>query len=345
MLVVFAMAAFLWGFGALTKAPHQARWIMIGLLFIGVLAIQIALPAGHPLREGTGSSPQIWLLLAGFVAVGLLYRKGLMWIRARTNPVSFDPPETGKLFADVELERAARHIVLREIGGVGQRSLKEAKVLVIGAGGLGAPALMYLGAAGVGTIGIIDDDVVENTNLQRQIIHNDAAIGMPKVFSAQARLMAQNPFVKVQPYHRRLTADMASDLFAEYDLVLDGSDNFETRYLVNRTCVALGKPLIAAALTQWEGQISTYSPPDTPCYACIFPKAPDRALAPSCAQAGVLGPLPGVVGSMMAVEAIKEITQAGVGLRGQMLIYDALYGESRKITLTRNPDCPVCKET
>ncbi|MCF6445549.1 HesA/MoeB/ThiF family protein [Nereida sp. MMG025] len=344
MLVVFSMAAFLWGFGMLTKTPHQARWIMIGLLFVGVLAIHIVLPDGHPLREGTGGDERFWLLLAALAGLVLLYRRGLMWIRARTNPVSFDPPPSDKLFADVELERAARQIVLREIGGVGQKTLKEAKVLVIGAGGLGAPALMYLGAAGVGTIGIIDGDVVENSNLQRQIIHDDAAIGTPKVFSAETRLKAQNPFVSVRPYHRELSDEIAHDLFAEYDLILDGTDNYATRALVNRTCVALGKPLIAAALTQWEGQISTYHPPDAPCYACVFPKPADPSLVPSCAEAGVVGPLPGVLGAMMAVEAIKELTQAGVGLRGQMLIYDGLYGESRKIALKRDPDCPVCKE-
>jgi len=341
MLVVFSMAAFLWVFGMITQTPKQARWIMIGLLFVAVLAVHTILPNGHPLREGTGGDARLWILLAAFVGLVLAYRRGLLWIRARTNPVSFEVPETGQLFADVELERAARHIVLREIGGVGQKSLKEAKVLVIGAGGLGAPALMYLGAAGVGTLGIIDDDIVENTNLQRQIIHNDAAIGMPKVFSAEARLKAQNPFVAVRPYNRRLTADMAEDLVADYDLVLDGSDNFETRYLVNETCQKLGKPLIAAALTQWEGQISTYVQ-GGPCYACVFPKAPDSKLAPSCAEAGVAGPLPGVIGAMMAVEAVKEITGAGEGLSGSMLIYDALYAQTRHIKITRNKNCTVC---
>ncbi|WP_208352716.1 HesA/MoeB/ThiF family protein [Pseudaestuariivita rosea] len=342
MIFVFVMAGVLWGIGALMKTPHQARWIMIGLLFTGVMALQIALPDGHPIREGTGGSPQLWLLLGGFVGVALLYRRGLMWIRARTNPVSADPPPRTELFAEVELERYARHIVLREIGGLGQKQLKEAKVLVIGAGGLGAPALMYLSAAGVGTIGLIDDDTVENTNLQRQIIHRDAGIGMPKVFSAETAMKAQNPYTTVRPYNRRLTEDIAQDLIAEYDIVLDGTDNFDTRYLVNRTCVALGKPLIAAALTQWEGQISTYNATVGPCYQCIFPKPPDPSLAPSCAEAGVLGPLPGVLGTMMAVEAIKEITGAGQGLTGQMLIYDGLYAETRKIKLKKRTDCPVC---
>lgn len=344
MIVVLVMAATLWGIGAAMNTPRRARWTMIGVLFAGVLAIQFILPDGHPLREGTGSDPRLWLLLGGLGALVFAYRKGLMALRARTNPVSIDPPaQAPGTFAEVELERYARHIVLREIGGPGQKALKTAKILVIGAGGLGSPALLYLAAAGVGTIGVIDDDSVENTNLQRQVIHTDTRIGTPKVFSAETAIKAQNPFVTVRPYHRRLTADIAQDLFAEYDIVLDGTDNFDTRYLVNATCVALGKPLVAAALTQFEGQISVYDPAnDAPCYACVFPKAPDPALAPSCAEAGVLGPLPGVVGAMMAVETVKLITGAGAPLRGQMLIYDALYGESRKIALKRDPNCSVC---
>ena len=246
-------------------------------------------------------------------------------------------------FSETELERYARHIVLRELGGPGQKKLKQARVLVIGAGGLGAPALQYLAAAGVGTIGVIDDDVVENANLQRQVIHRDADIGMPKVFSAQQAMEAQNLNVKVLPYQRRLNDEIALDLFADFDLILDGTDNFETRYLVNRTAVALDKPLISGALSQWEGQLSVFDPTHgSPCYQCIFPEAPADGLAPSCSEAGVVGPLPGVVGSMMAVEAIKVITGAGMALRGEMLIYDALYGESRKITLAKRPDCPIC---
>ncbi|MCL4145087.1 UNVERIFIED_CONTAM: hypothetical protein GTU68_014808, partial [Idotea baltica] len=221
-------------------------------------------------------------------------------------------------FTTTELDRYARHIVLREIGGAGQKALKDAKVLVIGAGGLGAPALQYLAAAGVGTLGVIDDDVVDNSNLQRQVIHTDPRIGMAKVHSA-------------------------ADLIADYDIVLDGSDNFDTRYLVNETCVKANVPLISAALTQWEGQISLYdSATGTPCYQCIFPERPDPSLVPSCAEGGVLGPLPGVIGAMMAVEAVKAICDAGKGLRGRMLIYDALYGETRTITMKPRVDCPVC---
>ena len=195
-------------------------------------------------------------------------------------------------------------------------------------------------------MGVVDDDEVDNSNLQRQVIHRDDAIGMPKVFSAEAAMKAQNPFVTVKPYQRRLDEDTAGALVSEYDLVLDGTDNFTTRYLVNRACVAAGVPLVSGALSQWEGQISVFDPKaDAPCYECIFPEAPAEGLAPSCAEAGVIGPLPGVIGSMMAVEAIKVLTGAGAALRGEMLIYDALYGESRKIALKRRGDCPVCGKT
>ena len=216
-------------------------------------------------------------------------------------------------------------------------------VLVIGAGGLGSPALLYLAAAGVGTIGVIDDDVVDSGNLQRQVIHRDAHIGMPKVFSAEAAMKALNPYVTVRPYKRRLTEEIAGALLADYDLVLDGTDNFDTRYLVNRAAVARGLPLVSGALSQWEGQVSVFDPKTGgPCYRCIFPEAPAAGLAPSCAEAGVLAPLPGVIGSMMAVEAIKQITGAGQVLRGEMLIYDALWGETRKIALKRRAECPDC---
>ncbi|KUJ73717.1 molybdopterin biosynthesis protein [Ruegeria marisrubri] len=347
MVLVFVLAAALWGLGYLMGVSRAARLGSVGVLFAGVLLVQFILPDGHPLREATGGSLALWLILGGFALLALLYGRLLAALRKRAGGAK---PEAQQKqpgsFSDTELERYARHIVLRELGGPGQKKLKNARVLVIGAGGLGAPALQYLAAAGVGTVGVIDDDVVENANLQRQVIHRDADIGVPKVFSAQAAMVAQNPNVTARPYHRRLTEDIAADLFADYDLILDGTDNFDTRYLSNRTAVALGKPLISGALAQWEGQLSVFHPASSgPCYQCIFPEAPAAGLAPSCSEAGVIGPLPGVVGSMMAVEAIKLITGAGQPLVGEMLIYDALYGESRKITLSKRADCPVCGGT
>ncbi|TCM85776.1 HesA/MoeB/ThiF family protein [Rhodovulum steppense] len=342
MGLVLGLAAVLWGLGALMKVSTRARWGMIAALYVGVLAVQVAMPPAHPLRAALGGTPQGWAALGVAVAVVLAYRAGLGALRRRARRPAPEPSQPGT-FRPAELDRYARHIVLREIGGPGQKRLKQARVLVIGAGGLGSPALLYLGAAGVGNLGVIDDDIVSNSNLQRQVIHTDARIGMPKVFSAAEAIAAQNPFVTLRPYNRRLDEQTARALFAEHDLILDGSDNFETRYLVNRVAAELGKPLVAAAMSQWEGQISLYDPArGTPCYACVFPQAPAPGLAPSCAEAGVLGPLPGVMGAMMALEAVKALTGAGEGLRGRMLIYDALQGETRIIALKRRPGCAVC---
>jgi len=242
-----------------------------------------------------------------------------------------------------ELNRYARHIVLREVGGTGQMKLSAARVLLVGAGGLGAPASMYLAAAGVGTIGIVDDDTVALSNLQRQIVHDTASIGTPKVESAARTLTRINPHVAVEGHAERLTSETGPDLIDGYDLILDGSDSFETRYLVNALCVAAGKPLISAAMTQWEGQISLYHPASgAPCYACIFPQAPAAGLAPNCAEGGIVGALGGIIGSLMAMEAIKHITGAGQTLAGALMLYDALYAESRRITIARDPACQVC---
>lgn len=341
MLFVFFLASVLYGIGALMGASTKARWGVVAALYLVVLLAHFVLPEPSPIRLATGKSPALWLLVGGFAGMVLIYRAGLQWLRAR----AFEPADmtSDDPFTDTELNRYARHIVLREIGGLGQKKLKDAKVLVVGAGGLGSPALLYLAAAGVGTIGVVDDDEVDNSNLQRQVIHPDKSIGTPKVFSAMEAMIAQNPFVQVKPYNRRLSDQDAGALIADYDLVLDGTDNFDTRYLVNRVCTELGKPLISGALSQWEGQLSVFDPArGAPCYCCIFPKAPAAGLAPTCSEAGVIGPLPGVIGSMMAVEAIKIITGAGVPLRGEMMIYDALYGESRKIKLKARADCPVC---
>ena len=236
--------------------------------------------------------------------------------------------------------------MLREIGGPGQGRLKAAKVLVVGAGGLGSPALLYLAAAGVGVIGVIDDDAVEASNLQRQIIHTDQRIGMDKVQSAVVAMTALNPFVDVRPYKRRLDDEIAVGLIGDYDLVLDGSDNFDTRYLVNRVCAALGKPLISAAITQWEGQISLYDPArGGPCFECVFPVRPAPGMVPTCAEAGVAAPLPGIIGALMANEAVKQITGAGQTLMGRLMIHDALYSEVRVIGVKKRADCAVCGVT
>jgi molybdopterin/thiamine biosynthesis adenylyltransferase len=293
-----------------------------------------------------GRDPAGWVKFWGAIAVAgvlaALYGEGVRRLKRRSAPVPEAPKPTGR-FSEAELGRYARHIMLREIGGPGQKRLKDARVLVVGAGGLGSPALMYLAGAGVGTIGVIDDDVVEGSNLQRQIIHTDQRIGMPKVFSAEVAMRALNPFIEVRPYNRKLTEAIAAELVAEHDLVLDGTDDFDTRYMVNRACVAAGVPLISGALTQWEGQLGLYDPArGGPCYACVFPVRPAPGLVPSCAEAGVVGPLPGIIGAMMATEAVKHLTDAGEGLRGRLMIHDALYAETRVIAVKRRQDCPVC---
>jgi molybdopterin/thiamine biosynthesis adenylyltransferase len=341
MVLVFGMAAGLWGLGALLRTPYQARLLMLGLLWVGVVTLHIILPDAHPLRQATGGSAGFWVVLAVLTGIAVSYGKVVQRLK-KTADRRNTPEQTGP-FSEAELDRYARHIILREIGGPGQKAIKDAKVLVIGAGGLGSPALLYLAAAGVGTMGIIDDDLVDNSNLQRQVIHRDKDIGRPKVQSAYDALRAQNPNIEVKSYTRRLTDEIAEELFGDFDLVLDGTDNFDTRYLVNRAAVATKTPLVSGALSQWEGQLSLFDPANgTPCYQCVFPEAPAPGLAPSCAEAGVFGPLPGIVGTMMASEALKHITGAGETLKGQLLIYDALYGDSRKMKITRRKTCPVC---
>ena len=279
-------------------------------------------------------------MVAGLI---LGYRRLLILLRKKVDPVEAAPAGA---FRSAELDRYARHIMLREIGGPGQGRLKAAKVLVVGAGGLGSPALLYLAAAGVGVIGVIDDDAVEASNLQRQIIHTDQRIGMDKVQSAVVAMTALNPFVDVRPYKRRLDDEIAVGLIGDYDLVLDGSDNFDTRYLVNRVCAALGKPLISAAITQWEGQISLYDPArGGPCFECVFPVRPAPGMVPTCAEAGVAAPLPGIIGALMANEAVKQITGAGQTLMGRLMIHDALYSEVRVIGVKKRADCAVCGVT
>ena len=329
------------GGGLALGMPRALIWagVVFWWLVLVIAHAPFLLPAGNAAASLLGGDFAAWLA-AGFLAVPVVgYRTLLGRLRSRAAASGHSAPAAVAkpgAFSEAELERYARHIVLREVGGPGQRRLREAKVHVVGAGGLGSPALLYLADAAVGTVGVLDDDTVSVSNLQRQIVHTDDRIGMPKVFSAEIAMKALNPHVTVRPYNRRLTGEIAQELFAGYDLILDGSDNFATRYMVNAAAVAAGKPLIAAAIAQWEGQISLYDPArGAPCFACVFPEAPAEGLAPSCAEAGV-------VGAMMAAEAIKEITGAGESLRGRMLIYDALHAENRVVRLKRRADCAVC---
>ncbi|MCK0126383.1 molybdopterin-synthase adenylyltransferase MoeB [Gelidibacter sp. F2691] len=343
MLWVLLALLLIWLGGSYLGFSKSQRWILTALMAGVILLSFSVLPKGNLITAGLGGNFTIWAVFFAGIGLAALYGRGLAWLKARVPDAPGSNANDDGPFTDTELDRYARHIVLREIGGPGQVALKNARVLVVGAGGLGSPVLLYLAAAGVGTIGVIDDDVVDNSNLQRQVIHRDADIGVPKVFSAEAAMRAQNPAIEVHPYNQRLTDDIADDLLAEYDLILEGSDNFETRYLVNRIAAKLGKPVIGGALSQWEGQVSTFDPAnDAPCYQCIFPEAPAPGLAPSCSEAGVVGPLPAIIGGIMAMEAVKEITGAGEGLRGRMLIYDAMYAQTRVIKAKRRVGCECC---
>jgi len=244
-----------------------------------------------------------------------------------------------------QFHRYARHLILDEVGDEGQEKLLASKVLVVGAGGLGAPLLMYLAAAGVGTLGIVDDDEVDLTNLQRQIVHVTDAVGRKKTDSAKATLAALNPGINVVLHDVRLTAENAEEIIPGYDLVADGSDNFETRYLLNDHCYRLGIPLIAAAMLRFEGQLFTFRRNDdnpTACYRCIFPEAPPPEMVPRCEEAGILGALAGVMGSLQTTEVLKELLGLGETLAGRMLIYDSLATDFHTIKLPHDPDCALC---
>ncbi|MEE8406037.1 MAG: molybdopterin-synthase adenylyltransferase MoeB [Acidimicrobiia bacterium] len=240
--------------------------------------------------------------------------------------------------------RYARHVRLPEIGETGQLELLGARVILVGAGGLGSPAALYLAAAGVGTIGIVDDDVVDPSNLQRQVLHNIDRIGMPKVESARETLLALNPDVKVEIYRERLNAANALTIMANYDVVVDGGDNFQTRYLVNDASLHLRVPVVHGSIFRFEGQAAVFTPYEGPCYRCLHPEPPPPELAPSCAEAGVLGVLPGVIGSIQAMETIKVLLGIGDTLAGRLLVYDALEQDFMTVSVKRDPGCPACSD-
>ena len=354
LLLIVGLWVLGWVFGTAPKIRLRAMaavWLLAGLVFA---------VAGDRLANLRAADIRSWGAASVVLLLGTGYVWGLRWLRRRGPPgagfgatgaeptlegelaAAAEPARPGK-FSEAELDRYARHILLREIGGPGQKALRAASVLVVGAGGLGSPVLLYLAASGVGRLVVVDDDLVDASNLQRQVIHTTAQIGQPKVESAKAAIAALNPFVTVQTHHARLGEANAAALIGSVDLVLDGSDNFDTRYLVNRVCAGLGKPLIAAAITQWEGQLSLYDPArGTPCYECVFPDRPAPGMVPTCAEAGVAAPLPGILGSMMAMEAVKHLTGAGQTYAGRLLVHDALYGDSRVFQIDKRAECPVC---
>jgi len=244
--------------------------------------------------------------------------------------------------SEQQIERYSRQIILPEVGGKGQIKLLNSKVLIIGCGGLGSPAAYYLAAAGVGTLGLVDSDKVELNNLQRQILHNIKTVGKPKVESAKETLENLNPDVKIITYQTRLTSKNILDIIKDYDVIIDGSDNFPTRYLVNDACVLLNKPLIHAGILRFDGQITTIIPYETPCYRCIFPSPPPPGSVPSCQEAGILGVVAGVLGILQATEAIKYILNIGELLTGKLLVFNALEMSFRKVNVRRNKNCELC---
>jgi len=250
-------------------------------------------------------------------------------------------PEVATLSND-EILRYSRHLIMPEVGMEGQQKLKAAKVLCIGAGGLGSPLALYLAAAGVGTLGIVDFDVVDYTNLQRQIIHSTADVGRKKLDSAVEKLKAINPFLEIRKFETRLSSENALELFREFDIIADGTDNFPTRYLVNDACVLTGKPNVYGSIFRFEGQASVFATEEGPCYRCLYPEPPPPGLVPSCAEGGVLGILPGLVGVIQATETIKLILGSGDPLIGRLLLVDALGMKFRELKLRKNPDCPAC---
>ena len=245
---------------------------------------------------------------------------------------------------DDQIKRYSRHILLPEVGGKGQKKIANAKIFIVGAGGLGSPAALYLAAAGVGTIGLIDGDVVDLSNLQRQVIHHTADVARPKIDSAREKIAALNPDVRVVAFHDRLTAANALDVVKDFDLIIDGTDNFPTKFLINDTAILARKPLIHGGILRFTGQVMTILPGTSACYRCLFKAPPPAGLVPSCQEAGVLGALAGIIGSIQATEALKLVLGVGRPLADRLLTYDALTTRFRDVPLRRNPNCPVCSD-
>ena len=342
MFKLIVVLAVFYGIAIYFKVRRKVILTTLALVYGFVLFLVLVLPETHFVIINIGSSFAELLLLTIIMLLIGAYSFILKKIKKKNIEKNADI-KTGSEMSESEIERYARHIILKEIGGPGQQKMRDAKVLVIGAGGLGNPVSLYLAAAGVGTIGIIDHDEVSLSNLQRQILFRDEDIGISKVFASQKNLSQLNPHIIIKPYNRILDEKNAQNLIKEYDLIIDGTDNLNTRHLINLACIGAEKPLISGAISQWEGQISLFDPKNNfPCYSCLFPKTDNDNMVKSCAEVGVLGSLPGVIGSLMAVEAIKEINGIGKSLRGFLILYDALNCEVRKVEAEKDPKCVIC---
>ena len=342
ILAFLSLLILAWFLAGYLGVSQNLRATYVGILLAGILGALVLIPETHSFSIIMGGWAP-WATISFIFGVVFLFRLFISALRNKSNEIYFADVQEADEFSNHELERYSRHIILRELGGLGQRRIKDSKVLIIGAGGLGAPIIQYLAASGVGTIGIIDHDKVSLSNLQRQVIYLTNQVGEQKVFSAADAIYKLNSNVNVRPYNRRLNSEIAEEIFSEYDVIVDGTDNFETRYIANAAATTTKKPLVSGALSQWEGQVSVFAPHQGgPCYACVFPTPPKDGLALTCSEGGVFSPLPGVVGSVMAVETLKILSQSGETLLGQMFIYDGLRGESRKIKLKPIKKCPVC---
>ncbi len=322
---------------------RSARRPSVAAIIPAGLAGGLISPVSHAREvDAVPGGLHLWIVVVAAAAVVFTYAAMLRWLRRRAAERAGTAAKNTATFSPPELERYSRHIMLREIGGEGQRKLKQSRIAVIGAGGLGSPALLYLAAAGVGNITVIDDDSVELSNLQRQIVHSESGVGQKKTRSAAQTIRNLNPHAAVTTVVQRLEPG-SEDILDGHDIVLDGSDSFETRSLVNRCCAARRIPLVSGAISQWEGQVTVADPASgCPCLECLFPVQPAPDAAPACAEAGVMAALPGIIGSLMAAEAIKIAVGAGRPLKGQLLIYDALWGETRMMKYEPRSGCRVC---
>ncbi len=328
------------------EKDEQARGILPGATLIPRGFLELKIEEAFPKKD-----QEIVLYCAGGVRSALAarslqdlgYKNIHSLIGGYTQWAREGRPTVKQTFLDAQkLERYARHLSMPEVGEAGQIKLLNAKVFLVGAGGLGSPTAYYLAAAGVGTLGIVDDDVVDRSNLQRQILHNESRIGEPKVESAKETLKALNPDVNIVTYHQKLSSENVMEIFKDYDVIVNGCDNFPTRYLINDACVFLNKTLVDASIFRFEGQITVHKPHEGPCYRCLYPEPPPPEMAPSCSEAGVFGVLPGIIGCLQGIETLKVILGIGHPLVGRLLVVDTLSMKMREMKIRRDTHCPVC---
>ncbi|MDM7459925.1 MAG: molybdopterin-synthase adenylyltransferase MoeB [Paracoccus sp. (in: a-proteobacteria)] len=326
-------------FARITRLPRKVTWGVLAGFWGLMILVQLVAP-GSGMAQTLGGSLAGWLVLGAAAGLVILYRRILSGLKRRAAPVEAPAPASDAGLSNAELDRYSRHLLLPQIGGPGQMRLRQARVLVVGAGGLGAPVCLYLAAAGVGRITLADDDVVSRSNLQRQVIFRDDLRGEPKAYAAAQAMLSLNPLIDVTPLTRRIGAEDAA-LIAGHDLVIDGTDSLASREGLNRACIVAGVPLLSGAIARWDGQVTLFDPSrGGPCMACHATRSPAQEVP--CAEAGVIGPLPGVIGSLLALEAVKHLTNAGESLRGRLLLFDGLTLETRLLTVDRDPECSVC---